>query len=114
LIETWQLGPESCRGFARCPTDAGGRYAIVTVKPPAAGGAHASCLAVSIFARGLLKRLATRMYFPDEAEANARDPVLAGLADRRDTLIAAPIPGGYRFDLRLQGTGETVFFDHHE
>ena len=114
LVETWQLGPEPCRGFARCPTDAGGRYAIVTVKPPAAGGAHASCLAVSIFARGLLKRLTTRMYFPDEAEANARDPVLAGLTDGRDTLIAVPVPGGYRFDLRLQGAGETVFFEHHE
>ena len=67
---------------------------------------------VSVLARGLLKRLATRIYFDDEAEANAADPVLAAVdADRRDTLIARRDGEAYRFDVRLQGDGETVFFD---
>jgi protocatechuate 3,4-dioxygenase alpha subunit len=73
-----------------------------------------------VFARGLLDRVVTRIYFPDEAQANDADPVLASIADpqRRATLIAAPEPatrGGqataYRFDIRLRGHKETVFFD---
>ena len=81
-------------------------------------------LDVSVFARGLLDRVVTRLYFPDEAGANAADPVLSSIAerDRRDTtLIAVPEPeldgpvgaGGtvLRFDIRLQGDRETVFFD---
>ena len=67
-----------------------------------------------MFARGLLKRLFTRIYFAGEP-ANAADPILALVpADRRDTLMAKPDPakpGLYRFDIRLQGPNETVFFD---
>jgi len=76
-----------------------------------------------VFARGLLHRLVTRLYFPDEAVANDADPVLQSIDDpgRRSTLIAQAEPadpgdpGGpgtvLRFDIRLQGDGETVFFD---
>ena len=115
LIETWQLDPAGTRGFGRCATDTDGRYEIVTLKPGAirAGAVvHAPHLAVSVFARGLLKRAVTRLYFADEADANAADPVLTGIeAAARATLIAAAEPGGYRLDIRLQGRGETVFFD---
>ena len=67
---------------------------------------------VSIFARGLLQRLVTRIYFGDEAERNAADPVLRGVADanERARLVATWIDGGYRFDIRLQGEEETPFF----
>jgi protocatechuate 3,4-dioxygenase alpha subunit len=95
-----------------------GSYRIVTVKPgslPAPeGGVEAPHLDVSVFARGLLDRVVTRMYFPDEQAANAADPVLCSIADpgRRATLIAERTSdGGLRFDIRLQGEGETVFFD---
>jgi protocatechuate 3,4-dioxygenase alpha subunit len=75
--------------------------------------AQAPHIDVSIFARGLLKRLVTRIYFPDDAEANSRDRVLAAVedADARATLMATRTPDGYRFDIRLQGDGETCFFD---
>ena len=65
-----------------------------------------------MFARGLLKRLVTRLYFEDEPEANAEDPVLASVPTRRarDTFVAGAAEDGYRFDIRLQGEGETVFF----
>jgi protocatechuate 3,4-dioxygenase beta subunit len=64
-----------------------------------------------VFARGLLKRLATRMYFPDEAEANEADPVLSALEpNERATLIAVPERDGLRFDIHLQGDDETTFF----
>ena len=139
LVETWQADEHSrfdhpddprgaassavpgFRGFARCPTDAAGEYRIITIRPgplPSPGGAtEAPHLDVSVFARGLLDRLVTRIYFPDEADANAADPVLAAIAEpaRRETLIAIEAqdggPGEFRFDIRLRGDGETVFFD---
>jgi protocatechuate 3,4-dioxygenase alpha subunit len=139
LIETWQAAPDGSfthpddprgggepgfRGFGRCPTDAAGEYRIVTLKPgplPGPDGAvQAPHLDVSVFARGLLDRVVTRIYFPDEAAANAADPVLSSIADpdRRATLVAAASgsaggggPAGYRFDVVLQGSRETVFFD---
>jgi protocatechuate 3,4-dioxygenase, alpha subunit len=115
LVETWQLGPAGARGFGRSATDRDGRYALLTLKPPAitAGGVvHAPQVAVSVFARGLLRRACTRLYFPDEEVANRADPVLAALDPAsRATLIAAREVDGYRFDIRLQGDGETVFFD---
>jgi protocatechuate 3,4-dioxygenase alpha subunit len=111
LIETWQTDPAPpARGFGRCPTDAGGRWEIVTRKP-AAGGGEAPHVAVAVFARGLLHRVATRIYFGDEPGANAGDPLLSELdPDRRATLIAAAEDGGYRFDIHLQGDHETAFF----
>jgi protocatechuate 3,4-dioxygenase alpha subunit len=130
LIETWQAGPDGrfpqrgpaaagpagFRGFARCLTDPAGRWEIVTLKPaalPAPGGTvEAPHLDVSIFARGLLHRLVTRIYFADEVAANAADPVLSALPDdaARATLVADATDGGYRLDIRLQGPRETVFF----
>jgi protocatechuate 3,4-dioxygenase, alpha subunit len=120
LVETWQADPqgrydnESFRGFGRCPTDSDGRWAIRTVKPgPVSGpdGAQAPHVAVSVFARGLLNRVVTRIYFPDEAAANASDPVLSRLAaPLRATLLAREADDGYAFDIRLQGDHETVFF----
>jgi protocatechuate 3,4-dioxygenase alpha subunit len=69
-------------------------------------------LALTIMARGMLNKCVTRIYFGDEPEANAADPILALVpAERRSTLIAEADAGGiYRFDIRLQGPGETVFF----
>jgi protocatechuate 3,4-dioxygenase alpha subunit len=108
LVETWQVGPA---GFGRCPTDADGGWWIRTVKP--AAGEEAPHLDVSVFARGLLDRVVTRIYFADEAAANDTDPVLVSLPDpgRRATLLAEPADDGYRFDIHLQGAAETVFFD---
>jgi protocatechuate 3,4-dioxygenase alpha subunit len=138
LVETWQAGPDGSlahpddprpgtraghpgagfRGFGRCPTGPGGEYRIVTLRPaplPCGDGrTEAPHLDVSVFARGLLDRVVTRIYFPDEEEANAADPVLSGITERgrRTTLIAARgTAGEFRFDIRLQGEGETVFFD---
>jgi len=112
LIETWQADPPPpARGFGRCPTDGEGRWEIVTRKPAAAGG-EAPHVAVAVFARGLLHRVPTRIYFADEERANAADPLLSSLdPDRRATLIAAAEDGGYRFDIHLQGDHETVFFE---
>ncbi len=184
LVETWQADPDSrfnhpddprgaaepaaagFRGFGRCPTDADGRYWIVTLRPgplpTADGGTQAPHIDVSVFARGLLNRVVTRIYLPGE-EANSADPVLNSIADpaRRATLIAVAepaaaangaaqevperdgaqqpvgVPAGmlgqvrdpgvwpagrpaitppaglpsFRFDVWLQGEGETVFFD---
>ena len=111
LVETWQAPGEGCRGFGRCPTDAEGRWAIVTRKPEGGGG-EAPHIAVAVFARGLLHRVPTRIYFADEEAANADDPLLSSLdPDRRATLLAAAEDGGYRFDIHLQGDDETVFFE---
>jgi protocatechuate 3,4-dioxygenase, alpha subunit len=110
LVETWQVGGEGRQGFGRCPTDEHGGYRITTIRPPG-DATEAPHIDVAVFSRGLLNHLVTRIYFPDAAE-NAADPVLASVdADRRDTLIAKAVDGGYRFDIRLQGDGETVFFD---
>ncbi len=110
------------RGFGRSATDAAGRWHVITLRPGrvrAPGGRlQAPHLDVSVFARGLLDRVVTRIYLPDEDAANADDPVLAAITDpgRRATLIArsADAPGQFRFDVQLQGTAsatETVFFD---
>jgi protocatechuate 3,4-dioxygenase, alpha subunit len=95
--------------FARCRTDSEGVFHFTVVKPPPDD--EAPHLEVTIFARGLLRHLATRMYFPDEETANASDRTL-NLIDpaRRHTLIAHPDGGVLRFDIRLQGDSETVFF----
>ena len=111
-------GPRSA-AFGRCPTGPDGSYRIVTLRPGALpgpdGGLEAPHLDVSVFARGLLDRVVTRIYFPDEQEANAGDPVLSAVDPaRRDTLIAVADSGGtgrFQFHIRLQGEHETVFFD---
>ena len=133
MIEIWQAAPSgryahsadarddlplepSFTGFGRCGTDEDGRFAFITVKPgsvPGPGGLmQAPHVDVSVFARGLLHRLVTRLYFPDEAEANAADPILGSIEDpgARATLIAEPADGALRFDIRLQGPHETAFF----
>lgn len=96
--------------WGRCGTDTGGRFEFVTDKPVAAAG-EAPSLDVMVFARGLLKHLVTRLYFPDEAEANATDPVLSAL-DPGDaaTLVAQQSDGALHFDIHLQGDRQTVFF----
>ena len=130
LVETWQADPDGrfahpddprgpatsdFRGFGRCATDAHGRWAIRTLKPgplPAPdGGTEAPHLDVSVFARGLLHRVVTRIYFPDEAEANAADPVLCSIPDPkvRERLVAVAEGDGLRFDIHLQGDQETPF-----
>ena len=109
----------SFKGFGRCATDGNGGYAFDTIKPGQVadpdGKPQAPHLLLAIFARGMLLHLYTRIYFDGEA-ANATDPVMALVpADRRDTLIARREQGAgnavYRFDIRLQGDNETVFFD---
>jgi protocatechuate 3,4-dioxygenase alpha subunit len=133
LVETWQADPDGrfehpddprgatppalagFRGFGRCPTDAEGRWAVVTVKPGALpaedGRVEAPHIDVSVFARGLLNRLVTRIYFPDEP-ANGSDPVLASMDPAaRARLVAVPDGDGrLRFDINLQGPDETPFF----
>jgi protocatechuate 3,4-dioxygenase, alpha subunit len=130
LVETWQAdpkgrftrpddprGPSSSRfrGFGRCATDADGRWAVRTVRPGQLrapdGGVEAPHLNVSVFARGLLGRLVTRVYFPDEPDANAADPVLTSIADQQDRarLVAVADGDQLRFDIHLQGDKETPF-----
>jgi protocatechuate 3,4-dioxygenase, alpha subunit len=125
LVETWQPDPEGrfdhpddprgrypgFRGFGRCPTDEEGRWWVLTRKPGRVDDEQAPHIAVSILARGLLHRLVTRIYFGDEADANAEDPVLRALPEAdRATVVATPVDGGYAIDVHLQGDRETVFF----
>ena len=108
------LDPETFSGFGRSGTDAGGKFSFVTVKPGPVpdGSLQAPHIMVSLFARGLLKRLVTRIYFPDEAESNARDSVLSSIEDPeyRKTLVAHDEGGVLRFDVHLQGDDQTAFF----
>lgn len=126
VIESWQpdaggqfpseTDAAPFRGFGRSSTDDQGRWGLHTVKPgrtrDAEGRLAAPYLSIAVFARGLLKPAWTRIYFADEADANAGDAVLALVEpDRRRSLIAQPDGRGYRLDLHLQGPDETVFFD---
>jgi len=135
IVEIWQANahgkyahPEDAqdkpieglfRGFGRSLTDANGGYRFATIKPgrvPGPGGVQqAPHIAVTIFLRGLLKHLITRVYFADDP-ANAQDPVLNLVpADRRATLIAsrsATDKSVLTWNIRLQGPDETVFFDY--
>lgn len=106
-------------GFGRTGTDESGSFWFETIRPGTvpyvSGGDQAPHLVVSVFARGLLHHLSTRLYFRDET-ANGADPVLHLVPDgRRPTLMAVPskVEGTtvYRFDIVLQGDGETVFFE---
>lgn len=132
LIESWQADPNGrfdtpedprgsqafpdFRGYGRSSTNEHGGFGIYTVKPgrvpDGEGGWQAPHLDMSVFARGMLDRVVTRVYFADEAVANAGDPVLRGLSNDglRATLLAQPSAGGYLWDVHLQGELETVFF----
>ena len=134
MIEVWQANaqgryahPEDMqkkslepgfKGFGRIPTNSKGAFRFSTIKPgsvPGPGGAaQAPHLVIAVFMRGLLKHLATRIYFPGEP-ANAKDPLLRLVPPaRRETLIARKIAnrkGVLEWNVVLQGKGETVFFD---
>mgnify|MGYP002632386944 CR=1 FL=1 len=106
------------KGFGRSATDKAGVFAFDTVKPGAVPGPNgkpqAPHIVVCIFSRGMLRQIYTRLYFSDEP-ANTSDPILSLVpADRRETLIAhkqaGTEPALYRFDVRVQGENETVFF----
>ena len=106
LLEFWH--PSS--GFARVTTGADGTYSLSLPKPAADGPGAAPYFAVAVFGRGLLVQLHTRCYLPGE-RALAEDAVLASVEEgRRDTLVGKPEGGALRFDIVLQGEGETVFF----
>jgi len=133
LIEIWQadsagryahpadrraLPNASFKGFGRCDTDKNGAFSFETVKPGSVpgpnGAAQAPHIGVIVFSRGMLRHVYTRIYFSDEK--NDADPILAAVpADRRSTLIAKRADRNghavYTLDIRLQGDGETVFFD---
>jgi protocatechuate 3,4-dioxygenase alpha subunit len=134
LIEVWQANShgryrhpqdmrdlpleDDFRGFGRIVPDfETGRFRIETVKPgpvPGPGGrSQAPHLTLWLIARGINIGLHTRLYFADEAEANAADPLLARVEQpaRRETLIATGGGGRYSFDIHLQGDRETVFLD---
>ena len=134
MIELWQANSEGkyhsaddlqvkpldsgFRGFGRLATTEDGTCTFETIKPGRVPGPaealQAPHINVSVFARGILKRLATRIYFSDDP-ANLEDPVLALVpADRRETLMAQPHaqhPETWHFDIHLCGDRETVFFD---
>lgn len=138
MIETWQADaagrfdhpndprgraeptPARFRGFGRAVADSTGTSTVHTVKPgplPAEDGSiEAPHIDVGIFARGMLERLVTRIYFPDETERNFSDPVLSGMDPRqREKLIARATPTGYHLDVVVQDSDpngdETPFFD---
>lgn len=127
LVELWQAGPDgriiqragslrrdgvAFTGWGRCATDAGGRYSFTTLTPGAPVAGRPPFFAITVFARGLLNRLFTRAYLPDENLA--AEPLLTALdAARRNTLVCAAAAGGYRFDVHLQGERETVFLAHY-
>jgi len=121
MVEIWQAGPDGAydggfHGYGRCATDNDGRFRFTTLKPGPVRGAgnsfQAPHVAITLFARGLLTHLVTRLYFAGEP-LNDQDPVLAAIpAERRGTVIAEPDgPGAWRLDIRLQGAGETVFLE---
>ena len=132
VVEIWQADAEGLypgrsetrgdadpdfSGWGRCPADANGVYRFETIKPgrvPAADGRpQAPHISIWIVARGINLGLNTRLYFGDEAAANAEDPILTRIEQkgRLKTLIAPRQGNAYRFDIRLQGPDETIFFD---
>lgn len=127
LIETWQAGPDgkvpgigtapTPAGYSRAATDGEGRYTIETLMPGACAGADGEKLPpqihVTMFARGLLKALRTRVFLAD-ADAVRSDPLARAAGARVATLMAiadAKAPGTWRWDIRLQGKDETAFIE---
>lgn len=128
LVEIWQAdaagkfpgqgGAEGFTGWGRSPGDMEtGEFTFETLKPGRVawhdGRPQAPHITVWVVARGINLGLHTRIYFPDEEAANAEDPILQRVEHREriKTLIARKTPEGYRFDIRLQGEDETIFFD---
>jgi protocatechuate 3,4-dioxygenase, alpha subunit len=118
MVELWQADEQGRYrpdfGWGRSGTDADGRYSFLIRKPGRVpddeGALQAPHLSLLVFARGLLKPVRTRVYFPDEA-ANGDDRILAALPEYdRATLIARAGSGGFEFDVRLQGDAQTTFF----
>ena len=116
--DTRALPNAAFKGFGRCGAGAKGEFSFDTIKPGIVpdpdGKPQAPHILLAVFARGMLLHLYTRIYFDDETEKNAADPILALVpAERRATLIARREAGSatYRFDIHLQGDDETVFFD---
>ena len=100
-------------GWGRAAVDAAGHYSFTTVAPGPTEPGKAPFVAMTVFARGLLNRLLTRVYLPGDEAALAADPLLASLPeDRRRTLVATADGDGFVFDLRLQGEDETVFLSY--
>lgn len=100
-------------GWGRCAVGNSGVYTFTTVNPGPTKPGAAAFISVAVFARGLMNRLFTRIYLPENEEALAKDPLLSSLdPERRKTLIARrDADGGLTFDIRLQGESETVFLD---
>lgn len=129
LIEIWHAGPDgevprvpgslhrdgfTFTGWGRCATDRTGQYSFATVAPGRPEPGAPAFFSVCVFARGLLDRLLTRAYLPDADGEPIHDTLLNSVsAQRRSTLMATKSETGYRFDIHLQGEGETVFLDHH-
>ena len=127
LLELWQAGPDGAvvrepgslnrdgwtfTGWGRAATDNAGHWSFSTLRPGPGRPGAAPFFALTVFARGLLDRLRTRIYLPESESSLAADPLLSALpADRRATLVAAAEPGGYAFDVVLQGDRETVFLE---
>jgi protocatechuate 3,4-dioxygenase alpha subunit len=117
MIEAWQADAagrhgEGPAGFGRVETDPDGRFAFTTVRPGSIGAPHAPHIGLIVFMRGLLTHTFSRLYFPEDALLHAADPVLSVVPQaRRATLVAVHEPDGYRFDIRMQGEGETVFLE---
>lgn len=128
VVESWQADSsgkyaeiilkDNFSGFSRVGTGRGEdpRYRIRTVKPGRVDEEQAPHLALTIFSRGLMHHVFTRLYFSDEEEANAMDPLLNQLpVERRQTLIAQRVEGEdgivYQFDIHMQGDRETVFLE---
>lgn len=126
VLEIWQPGPDgrvpsvpgslhrdgrSFTGFGRCATRDDGSYGFTTLVPGEAPDGAAPFIAVVLFARGLMNKLHTRMYLPQYAALNDASPFLVGLtAGERASVTATQEPdGSLRYDIRLQGEGETVF-----
>lgn len=131
LLEIWQADAEgniprqagsltrdgySFTGWGRAAVNNAGHYTFTTVNPGPTETGAAPFISLLIFARGLLNKLHTRIYLPEDAQALANDRLLSSLpGDRRSTLIATrEADGGLRFDIRLQGENETVFLVYPE
>ena len=125
LVEIWQAGPDGVvpqtegslvrdgwtfTGFGRAAVDRNGHYSFTTLVPGPTEDGAAPFIAMTVFARGLLNRLFTRVYLPIDEGSLASDALLSSVPeDRRSTLVATRDAHGFVFDLRLQGEDETVF-----